>query len=64
MANKRRSSLLEFKRRNGFEQVNFPRYYIPLTLMGELFIRLRLSRRCGLGPELVLHMVLRCRAWY
>src|SRR4029077_4544919 len=28
--NKRRSSLVEFKRRNGFQQVNFPRYYIPL----------------------------------
>ena len=26
--NKRRSSLVEFKRRNGFQQVNFPRYYI------------------------------------
>ena len=33
--NKRRSSLVEFKRRNGFEQVNFPRYYIPLTLKGD-----------------------------
>src|SRR4029077_1221269 len=36
--NKRRSSLVEFKRRNGFQQVNFPRYHIPLTLSGKLFI--------------------------
>ena len=63
--NKRRSSLLEFKRRNGFEQVNFPRYYIPLTLMGELFIRLRLYRGFGgLVPEPILHVALSCRSWY
>jgi len=28
--NKKDSSLVEFKRRNGFEQINFPRYYIHL----------------------------------
>jgi hypothetical protein len=63
--NKRRSSLLEFKRRNGFEQINFPRYYIPLTLMGELFVRLRLYRGfSGWVPEPILHVALSCRAWY
>jgi hypothetical protein len=62
---KRRSSLLEFKRRNGFKQVNFPRYYVPLTLMGELFVRLRLYRGIGgLLPEPILNVVLSCRAWY
>jgi hypothetical protein len=63
--NKRRSSLLEFKRRNGFAQVNFPRYYIPLTLSGELFVRLQLYKGFGgLAPEPVLHAILSCRAWY
>jgi hypothetical protein len=63
--NKRRSSLVEFKRRNGFKQVNFPRYYIPLTLKGDLFIRLRLYRGFnGLLPEPLLHVLLTCRAWY
>jgi hypothetical protein len=63
--NKRRSSLVEFKRRNGFQQVNFPRYYIPLTLKGELFVRLRLHRGfSGLLPEPILHVALSCRAWY
>jgi hypothetical protein len=63
--NKRRSSLVEFKRRNGFQQVNFPRYYIPLTLMGELFVRLRLYRGfSGLVPEPILHWILSWRAWY
>jgi hypothetical protein len=63
--NKRRSSLVEFKRRNGFQQVNFPRYYIPLTALGELFVRLRLYRGAsGLLPEPILHLILSCRGWY
>jgi hypothetical protein len=63
--NKRRSSLVEFKRRNGFQQVNFPRYYIPLTLRGELFVRLRLYRGVGgLLPEPILYLALGCRDWY
>ena len=63
--NKRRSSLLEFKRRNGFQQVNFPRYYVPLTVMGEVFVRLRLYRGLsGLIPEPILQPLLSLRAWY
>jgi hypothetical protein len=63
--NKRRSSLVEFKRRNGFQQVNFPRYYVPLTVKGELFVRLRLYRGfSGLLPEPILYAALSCRAWY
>jgi hypothetical protein len=63
--NKRRSSLVEFKRRNGFEQVSFPRYYIPLTPLGALFVRLRLYRGfSGLVPEPILYAILDCRAWY
>lgn len=38
------SSLAEFKHRNGFEQVNFPRYYVPLTLKGKFAIMLGLHR--------------------
>jgi hypothetical protein len=63
--NKRRSSLVEFKRRNGFEQVNFPRYYVPLTLRGEVFVRLRLYRGLsGLIPEPILEPLLNLRASY
>jgi hypothetical protein len=63
--NKRRSSLVEFKRRNGFAQINFPRYYIPLTLKGALFVRLRLFRGLsGLVPEPILQPLLSFRAWY
>jgi hypothetical protein len=63
--NKRRSSLVEFKRRNGFDQVNFPRYYIPLTLRGKIFVRLRLYRNLNaLIPEPILQPLLNLRAWY
>jgi hypothetical protein len=63
--NKRRSSLVEFKRRNGFEQVNFPRYYVPLTVRGEVFVRLRLYRGLsGLIPEPILEPLLSLRASY
>ena len=61
--NKHQSSLVEFKRRNGFEQVNFPRYYVPLTLKGAAFVRLRLYKGLGgLLPEPILEKILRCRA--
>jgi hypothetical protein len=63
--NKRRSSLVEFKRRNGFKQVNFPRYYVPLTTKGKVFIRLRLYRELNaLIPEPILQPLLGLRAWY
>jgi hypothetical protein len=62
--NKHHSSLLEFKRRNGFEQINFPRYYIPLTFKGGVFVRLKLYKGvCGLLPESILRAALSCRAW-
>ena len=32
------SSLSEFKRRNGFIEVRFPRYFVPLTLKGKLAV--------------------------
>ena len=35
----RDSSLTEFKRRNGFEEVRFPRYYLPLTAKGVLALK-------------------------
>ena len=62
--NKRQSSLLEFKRRNGFEQIDFPRYFVPMTLRGRVFVGLSLYRGItGLVPEPVLQAVLEFRAW-
>jgi hypothetical protein len=36
------SPLTEFKRRNGFEEVKYPRYFVPLTAWGKLAIHLHL----------------------
>jgi hypothetical protein len=63
--NNRQGSFVEFKRRNGFEQVNFPRYYVPLSLKGKVFVNLRLYRGLGgLIPEPFLQPLLRFRNWY
>jgi len=40
--NKTQNSLTEFKCRNGFERINLPRYFIPLTRWGALAIKLKL----------------------
>ncbi|MFZ0825988.1 MAG: hypothetical protein WAO02_01060 [Verrucomicrobiia bacterium] len=34
--------LTEFKRRNGFEQILLPRYYVPMTTKGRIAMRLKL----------------------
>jgi hypothetical protein len=41
---KETSPVTEFKRRNGFERLNFPRYYIPLTRLGAFALRCGLHR--------------------
>lgn len=58
-----KSSLTEFKRRNGFEMVVLPRYYVPLTAKGELAIRLGLHRGLVKSiPKPLLLKLLRLRA--
>lgn len=61
-----KSSLTEFKRRNGFEQVLLPRYYIPLTPKGK--IALSLGFHHGLLksiPKPLLSQLLKIRSlWY
>ena len=37
-------SLRDFKKHNGFECVELPRYYVPLTLKGRLALKLKLHR--------------------
>lgn len=41
--NNANSPLTEFKRRNGFEQILIPRYYVPLTAIGRVAIQLKLQ---------------------
>ncbi len=61
-----KSSLTEFKRRSGFEQLRLPRYYIPLTLKGK--IALKFGLHCGLArqiPEPIVRQLLKIRSlWY
>jgi len=61
-----KSSLTEFKKRSGFEQLLLPRYYIPLTLKGKIALKLGLHR--GLAnriPEPLVRLLLRIRGfWY
>jgi hypothetical protein len=42
--NKLDSSIAEFKRRMGFRQLDFPRYFLPLTIKGRLAVRMGLQR--------------------
>jgi len=41
---KQSDSLSDFKERNGFERVDVPRYYVPLTRVGRLAFQLGLHR--------------------
>jgi hypothetical protein len=40
-----RGPLKDFKRHNGFDRLDLPRYYIPLTTKGELALKLGLHRK-------------------
>jgi hypothetical protein len=41
---KERDGLSDFKEHNGFLRMDLPRYYVPLTALGRLALRLRLHR--------------------
>jgi hypothetical protein len=59
------SSLTEFKRRNGFEKLSMPRYYVPLTNRGAVAVRLNLHRGVReLLPAGIVVPLLRLRARY
>ena len=60
------SGLTEFKRRNGFEKVDIPRYYVPLTLKGKAAILIGLHRGwAGLLPKRLKQVLLNMRSvWY
>jgi Acetyltransferase (GNAT) family len=61
-----KSSLTEFKRRNGFEQVLIPRYYIPLTIKGKMALKLGIHRGfVHRIPKPIFSQFVRIRsAWY
>jgi hypothetical protein len=65
-AKKERSSLSDFKERNGFQRIDVPRYYVPLTRTGGLAVRFGLHRKfADHFPEPVLAKLRELRsAWY
>lgn len=42
---KERSSLSDFKERNGFQRINLPRYYVPLTALGSAAFRMGMHHK-------------------
>ena len=60
---KENSPVTEFKRRNGFERLNFPRYYVPLTTVGKIAIACGLHKGVkALIPESIMNGFLSSRA--
>ena len=64
--NKQRDSLSDFKERNGFQRVDVPRYYVPLTAFGKLAFHTGIHRRLiEMLPESVIMKLRSYRAnWY
>ncbi len=63
--NKSESSLLEFKVRNGFEELLVPRYYVPLTPRGALALKLNAHRGLlGILPPRAIAIALKARAMW
>jgi len=64
--NKQRDSLSDFKERNGFQRVDIPRYYVPLTAFGEVAFRAGMHRSLiERLPESVIAKLRAYRsAWY
>jgi hypothetical protein len=62
---KKESSLSDFKRRNGFQEFKYPRYYVPLTIKGRLALGLGLHRDLQtFVPWTVRKLLLQIRSLY
>lgn len=61
-ANWASGSLAEFKRHNGFEKIQLPRYYVPLNLKGKILLVLGLHKSIGeILPESIVGYLKRIR---
>jgi hypothetical protein len=61
--NKTKNPLTDFKRHNAFEQIDLPRYYIPLTLRGRIALKLGVHRGLlGMLPPSMVEFLWRIRA--
>lgn len=61
-----KGSLADFKRNNGFEEIKFPRYYIPLTIKGIISLKLKIHHGIkGILPEIIIERLFILRnKWY
>jgi hypothetical protein len=61
-----KGSLHEFKKHNGFEKIEMPRYYVPLNLKGRIALKLGFHRRLSeVLPEIVFEKLTGARSkWY
>lgn len=56
------SPLTEFKRRNGFKRIDYPRYYVPLTAKGKMALKLNLHHGwTNLVPKRLFTLLLAVR---
>ncbi len=64
--NKRRDGLSDFKERNGFQRVDIPRYYVPISRIGEVAFRMGLHHKLiDRLPEPLIEKLRDYRAgWY
>ncbi len=61
--NKRDTPITQFKIRNGFEEALIPRYFVPLTVPGRLYLKLGFHRGIlGMFPNRVILAALAVRA--
>jgi len=63
---KKRDSLADFKQNNGFQKVDLPRYYIPLTVAGRVALRFNLHHKAAdRVPEPLIAAYRKLRgSWY
>lgn len=59
-------SLTAFKKRSGFQRLNVPRYYVPLSIWGRITLRLSLHRSLSeVVPAPALRLLLKLRSkWH
>ena len=62
--NKKQSLFTDFKHRNGFERIIFPRYYVPLTPKGRVAIQFKLQLGLlGILPGFLISGFLNLRSY-
>jgi hypothetical protein len=62
--NKSESPLSEFKRHNGFEKIDLPKYVVPLTLKGRIAVALNLHQGLiGILPPRFLSVLIKLRGF-